>query len=525
MLLLWLILFSAVASFAEDSPGYYRRWLEEDVFWIISEEERDVLLKLKTDEERDHFIEQFWARRDPDPATLENEFKVEHYRRIVYANDHYSAGIAGWKTDRGMIYIKHGPPDRLESHPGGGPYARDRQEGGGMTTVFPFERWEYKHIEGIGEDVELEFVDDKGGSLYELTWDKQRKDALLYSGRMGLTQDEIEQLALTGKVDKRDRILGRRESGDLTGIYAAAGAFESAKDKPMAQLSTSMGLSRPPVIRFKDLEAIVTARVAYHRFLFSAHPDFIRITDQQVLTPITILLSNEQMTFRQEGGLYQAVLQVFGRVVGVGNRIAAVFEEEVVRELSENELEKSRKSSSLYQKRLILRPGLYKLELVVKDAESKRIGTLEQRLEVPRFDSGQLQFSSLVLAERIEPGSRDLAGSSFLLGDLKVVPKMTEGFSVNQELGLYAQIYNFSLDAQTSRPALRLEYSIAPLGREPEVWRDATPQIQYASQYGRLARMISLRRLSAGAHTLRLRATDRITGQTVEARAAFTLLP
>ncbi len=525
MRLLFLLLLCGVAYPADDAASYYWRWLEEDAFWIVTDEERDVLQKLQTDEERDRFIEQFWARRDPDPSTLENEFKVEHYRRIVYANDHYSAGIAGWKTDRGMIYIKFGPPDRMELHPGGGPYARDRKEGGGMTTTFPFERWEYKHIEGIGDDVELEFVDDKGGSLYELTWDKQRKDALLLSGRMGLTQDEIEQLALTGQVNKRDRILGRRESGDLTGAYAGAGAFESARDKPMAQLGTSVGLNRPPVIRFRDLEAIVTARVSYNRVLFSVRSDFIRLTDQQVMTPITVSLPNEQLTFRMEGGLYRSVLQVFGRVSDLGNRIAAVFEEEVVREISPADYEKSRKRSSAYQKRLSLRPGLYKLELVIRDAESRQLGTLEQRLEVPRYDPLRLQFSSPILAERIEPGARESGGSGFLLGDLKVVPRATEGFSLTEELGLYLQIYNFALDAQTTRPALRLEYALASRDKEPQLWRDTSSQIQYAGAYGRLARMINLSRLSAGPHTLHLRATDRITGQTAAARAEFLVLP
>jgi len=507
----------------EDTVSYYQRWLEEDVYWIITPEEKDVLSKLKADEERDAFIEQFWSRRDPDPATMENEFKIEHYRRIVYANDHFSAGISGWKTDRGMVYIKFGPPDRVESYPGGGPYARERKEGGGMTSVFPFERWEYRHIEGIGEDVELEFVDDKGGSLYELTWDKQRKDALLYSGRMGLTLDEQEQLALTGSVNKRDRITGRRESGDLPGFYANTGAFETAGDKPFAQLATSAGVNRPPVIRFKDLEAIVTARVTYNRLLYNVRPDFIRMTDQQTLVPITISLSNQQMTFRREAGICQGRIQLFGRVVGIGNRIEAIFEEEVVREFPAEEWEQHRSRFSICQKRLILKPGLYKLELVVKDLESKRIGTSEQRLEVPRYAGSGLRLSSLILAERIEPGTRDLSSAGFLLGDLKVIPKADDVFTRSGDLGLYLQIYNFAVDSLTLRPSLQMEYGIAPKGAQPEVWRDVSAFLQYAGQYCRLGRMINLSRLSPGAHTLYIRARDKITDQIIQAQSPFTV--
>src|SRR5215831_16987697 len=79
----------------------YRKWLNEDVAYIITDEERAAFKRLQTDEEREQFIEQFWLRRDPTPDTVENEFKEEHYRRIAYANERYASGIPGWKTDRG----------------------------------------------------------------------------------------------------------------------------------------------------------------------------------------------------------------------------------------------------------------------------------------------------------------------------------------------------------------------------------------------------------------------------------------
>ncbi len=137
----------------------YKKWLDEDVRWIITGEELQAFKQLSNDEERDQFIEQFWLRRDPTPDTVENEYKEEHYRRIAYANEHFAAGIAGWRTDRGRIYIVWGPPDEIESHPSGGLYNRDISEGGGTTSTYPFERWRYRYIEGIGNEVILEFVD------------------------------------------------------------------------------------------------------------------------------------------------------------------------------------------------------------------------------------------------------------------------------------------------------------------------------------------------------------------------------
>jgi GWxTD domain-containing protein len=504
--------------------SYYYKWLNEDVYWIISEEERDVFTKLQTDEERDAFIEQFWARRDPDPDTPENEFKIEHYRRIVYANETYSAGISGWKSDRGMIYIKFGPPDRFESQPAGGTYTRERKEGGGVTSVFPFERWEYRHIDGIGDDVELEFVDDKGGGLYELTWDKQRKDALLLSGLMGLTDDELEQLQMTGNTNKQDRISGRRYSGDLPGVYRAAGGFESVKDKPFAQLDTSAGLNRPPLIKFKDLETVVSTRVTYGGLPFDVRQDFVRITDQQVMVPLTVLVSNEQMSFKQSEGFYHGKLQIYGRVVSLRNRIEAIFEDEVARDFLPEEFDSAKPRSSIYQKRLILKPGLYRLEVAVKDVESKRIGTVERRLEVPKYGEGQLTLSSLILADRIEAGSQDRSSTSFILGDLKVIPKTDDVFRKSGNLGLYVQVYNFAVDQQSQRPALKMEYGIAPKGGEPEIWRDVSQLVQYAGLYCRLARMVNLSQLKPGDYTLHIRVKDSISSQNTAAQAPFTVI-
>ncbi len=130
--------------FKQEVSGAYKKWLSEDVVWIITDEERAAFKQLSNDEERDQFIEAFWQRRDPTPDTIENEFKEEHYRRIAYANEHFPAGIPGWKTDRGRMYIMYGPPDEIESHPSGGSYERPMEKGGGETSTYPFEDWRYR---------------------------------------------------------------------------------------------------------------------------------------------------------------------------------------------------------------------------------------------------------------------------------------------------------------------------------------------------------------------------------------------
>ena len=165
----------------------YKKWLDEDVVWIITDEERAAFKQLSNDEERDNFIEAFWQRRDPTPDTEENEYKEEHYRRIAYANEHFAAGIPGWKTDRGRMYIMYGKPDEIDSHPSGGTYERPMEEGGGETSTFPFEDWRYRYLEGIGQEVIIEFVDTCMCGEYHMTIDRSEKDALLMTPNAGLT--------------------------------------------------------------------------------------------------------------------------------------------------------------------------------------------------------------------------------------------------------------------------------------------------------------------------------------------------
>ena len=172
-----------------DSP--YKKWLNEDVIYIITPEERSSFIHLSTNEEREEFIEQFWQRRNPDPDSSANSFKEEHYRRIAYTNEHFASGIPGWKTDRGRIYIMWGPADEVDSHPSGGSYERPASEGGGETSTYPFEDWRYRYLEGIGENVEIEFVDPTMTGEYHLTMDPLRKGRLAVCPRRRLDPDGI----------------------------------------------------------------------------------------------------------------------------------------------------------------------------------------------------------------------------------------------------------------------------------------------------------------------------------------------
>jgi GWxTD domain-containing protein len=134
---------AAVPASAAVKPETFKKWLREDVVYIITDGERAAALRLLTNEERAEFVEQFWLRRDPTPDTVENEYKEEHYRRIAFANEHFASHLPGWKTDRGRIYITCGPPDEIVAKP-------------------PSELWHYRYIEGIGEKVTFGFTERNG---------------------------------------------------------------------------------------------------------------------------------------------------------------------------------------------------------------------------------------------------------------------------------------------------------------------------------------------------------------------------
>src|SRR6201993_1055438 len=279
----------------QELSGTYKKWLNQDVTYIITPEEKSAFKQLANDEERDQFIEAFWARRDPTPDTPENEFKEEHYRRIAYANEHFASGIPGWKTDRGRIYIMYGKADEIESHPSGGTYDRPIEQGGGTTSTFPFEIWRYRYIEGIGNEVLLEFVDPSMSGEYHMTIDPSEKDALLHVPGAGLTFDE--------EINGRDKAERFNRAGASIGSPLGA----TGRNNPFDQLQLYANIFKPPEIKYKDLEAVITTRLSYNVLPFNFRADFVRVTEDTVLTPITIQLNNKDLAFQETDGIHRAL--------------------------------------------------------------------------------------------------------------------------------------------------------------------------------------------------------------------------
>ncbi|MBZ5535710.1 MAG: GWxTD domain-containing protein [Acidobacteriia bacterium] len=500
---------------AEKEGKFYKDWLQKDVTYIITDEERKAFKNLSTDEERDQFIEQFWLRRDPTPDTQENEYKEEHYRRIAYANEHYGSGIPGWKADRGRIYIMYGPADEIESHPSGGSYERPTEEGGGSTSTYPFEIWRYRYIEGIGNEVLLEFVDPTMSGEYHLTIDPSEKDALLYVPNAGLTM--MEQMGMASKVD-------RFNNTDGTHMGRAIGG-QSMNQNEFERLELLSKINRPPQVKFKDLEAVVTTKLSYNLLPFEMRSDFIKITNETVLTPITLQIENKNLTYVEKDGIHQAVVNVFGRITGVNGRIAQTFEQVIDRRIPDSDFQRELSGVSIFQKSFPMRPGLYKIDLVLRDVNSGNLGSYTTRLRIPSFNDEKLESSTLILADKIEKIPSKLVGSDqqFVIGSMKVRPSVSVTFDRQQNLGIYLQVYNLAVDEQTNRPSVQVEYTITNDKDKSQVlnYVETPEKVEGQSSQMTIEKLMRLDSLQPGKYSVQIKISDNISKQTIVPTATF----
>jgi len=492
----------------------FKTWLNEDVIYIISPEERTAFLQLETNEEREQFIEQFWLRRSSNPDMPDNDFKEEHYRRIAYTNEHYASGIPGWKTDRGRIYIIWGAPDEIESHPTGGTYDRPMEEGGGSTTTYPWERWRYRYLEGIQENVELEFVDPSGSGEYHLTMDPSEKDALLNVPGAGLSM--MESMGLASKTDRFTRSDGTHLPTSLGGTPASMNEF--------TRLELYAKVQRPPEVKYKDLEALVTSRMVRDQVKFNYRTDFLKVTNDTVLVPVTVQVPNNQLQFKNKDGVYTAQLNIFGRVSTLTNRIVQTFEDSVTRDYPESLYKQSMKLSSVYQKSLPLRPGLYRLDLVIKDVDSGNVGAVNTRLAVPRYEDEKLEASTLILADQIEHvPAKQIGTGQFVLGSSKVRPRLDADFTTADKLGIYLQIYNLKGDEKTHKSNASFVYTVKKGDQQMMQFKETSADMKQTGDQVTIERLLPLATLVPGKYTLEVNATDLLSNATISRSAEFSV--
>ncbi len=502
----------------------YKKWLNEDVVWIITDEERAAFKQLSNDEERDNFIEAFWQRRDPTPDTEENEYKEEHYRRIAYANEHFPAGIPGWKTDRGRIYIMYGPADEVDSHPSGGTYQRPMDEGGGETSTFPFEQWRYRYLEGIGQEIIIEFVDSCMCGEYRMTIDRSEKDALKQTPNAGLTL--YEQMGLSNKSS-------RSSGGGLEQL--GNGPFTSMDAvKQFDRLEQFAKLQAPPPVKFKDLEEIVNTKIITNLMPFDVRTDFVKVTGDTVLVPITVQLKYRDITFANKDGVQRGTVNIFMRVSTLTGRIVQTQEEPVQVDVPAELLPRTAENSAVYWKALPLRPGRYKVEIAVKDVNGDRKGLWSRGIVVPEYSDDKLSNSSLIVADVMEPvPTKDVSTGQFVIGLNKVRPRVAPADgkpalfkrSRDQKVNFWMQVYNLGVDEKTHKPSATFEFDIVNVAtNKPVVQKtESTETMGNIGEQVTLQKSIAAANLQPGVYRIDIKVNDNISKQTIDPSATFAV--
>lgn len=495
----------------------YQDWVNKDVAYIITGDEKRAFKALKTDEERENFIENFWRRRDPNPDTEENEYREQYYERIAYANEHFASGIPGWRTDRGRIYITFGKADEVETHPTGGAYNRPSYEGGGDTTTYPFETWFYRHLDGVGEGVEIEFVDPTGTGEYRIARSPDEKDALLNVPGAGLTTSE--QLGLS---DKGSRINGGGGSNN----------YQREQDSPFRRLEIISNLQRPPQVKFGDLQELAgseSAVIDNNPLDFDLQVDFFRQAADRVVTTFTVQASNKELAFENVGGIQTARMNVFGRITAVSGKRSGIFEDSATTAASESDLNEARERKSVYQKAYTLTPGTYKVDVVVRDVATGNKGIRSIGFTVPRYEENKLNTSSLILASKLQSTTDKDIGGMFVIGDTKVVPNLSGVYKKGQDVGIYMQVYNAGIDQTTLRPAVDVEYVLIKDGKELAKTKEDWNGLSDAGQRLTLARLLPTARLAPGSYEIKVRVKDLVTAggaskaQSLEQTGKFTI--
>ncbi len=505
-----------------DQASYYKKWAEEDVKYIISDEELSVFKKLANDEERDAFIEQFWARRNPDEHSSGNTFKEEHYRRIAYANQNFASGIPGWRTDRGRIYIMYGKPDEQESHPTGGTYDRPMNEGGGTTSTYPFEKWWYRHIDGVGDDIDIEFVDQSNSGEYKIAMSPDEKDALINVPNAGLTY--AEQMGLAQKTDRPSFDMSQSNNPDNP-----ENMFARAKDNAFSRMEQYFNIQRPPKIKFDDLKSVVTAHVTFNSFPYDLRTDYMKLSADKILIPITIELSNKDLEFKKETEFSRGAVNVYGVVRSLTGRIMYEWEDVISVEYSDQYFEEGKNKRSEYQKIIPLPPGQrYRLDLVLKDTNSKNVGSLSQVINVPKYEETALQSSSIILANSIAPvpGTSDQL-QQYVIGDLKVVPNVKSEYVPGQNLLPYMQVYNMDIDQTNQKASLEVTFTIKNGDKVVEELKGSpfnSEQIFYGQRVVVLGK-IPLNAVGPGKYKLEIKVVDTISNKTVSTMTDFKVNP
>ena len=442
-----------------------RQWLEVVVPYIVTAKEKEVFLSLPTEVERGQFIATFWEKRDPNPQTPENEFKIEYFKRIAAANKLFgTGGIAGWRTDRGKIYILLGPPKEIQRD------SNPQPQGSTLVSVFsgPKETWQYWGLPNPNLPYNMEFV---------------------FSDKFGTGTYMLDN---TFRVDSgRNRPF---DSSDLT--------YQFDRQEFLAEAQKN------PFEGFDKLKELITTQVSYSHIPFRSEFFYLKGAGKKTLVPLALEIPSAALASKQiEAREYFSLSLVLNVSDTLGQ---LVFEKS--RDLN---FRKAGSEAGSAPDRALdvetaveLNPGRYKLHLLLLDNFSGKIGTVHEELTVPSFEGEGLALSSVLLASAASEGVQDGDGHR---PSEKTEARAGHVFHSGEELDIYFEVYNLSLDPATGHNKFRAEYSF--LQAEAPVIQAPSPAIEPTAEKDCRVRIsFRLKSFKLGEYVFRIRVTDDLSG-------------
>jgi hypothetical protein len=375
--------------------------------------------------------------------------------------------------------------------------------------------WRYRHLEDIGDNIELEFVDPSGSGEFHLTRDPGEKDALAHVPGAGLSISELMNGG--SKAQRFTNSSGTTPPVPIGAVRANMGEFES--------LDRYFRVMRPPE-HLKDLAAVVSSRLIRNPMRVDYAVDYLRVTNDSVLVPITLQIPDREMAYHDNKGVQSATLNLYARVTTPSGKVVQTFEQVISRDVPDSLFQKTLQRASIFQKAVPLRPGLYRLDVVVRDVENGNVGVIGTALRVPRFEDETLGASTLVIADQIESvPAKQLGLSPFVFGSYKVRPRLSREFTAAESLGIFLQVCNLQSDDAVHRSSVYVTYRL--LREQREIWTtiESSDSIHQTGEQITVNRLIPLSAFAPGHYTLEVVVRDRVSGQSITRNAEFTLKP
>ncbi|MGQ9470694.1 MAG: GWxTD domain-containing protein [Candidatus Aminicenantales bacterium] len=435
----------------KELPPRYRKWLEEEVVYIITPREKEVFLQLETDREREIFINAFWKQRDPEPLTSENEFKIEHYRRIAYANQHFGkeGPGAGWRSAMGRIYILLGPPDHVEK------FESD-------SETYPVVLWFYQgKVElGLPNAFYVVFFKRSGIGEYELyspIKDGPQSLIVHYQG------DPADFLNAYNRLSNINPTLAQVSMSLIPEEWGASASPSLASEIlvrnkiPQAGYEKVKDAYANKLLAYKDI-----IEVDYTANYIPSEGYAQVLQDSSGIYFIHYLIEPKKLSLTQVGERYRANLEINGKVTDLDGRTIYQFERSVPIDFNQDQLNSIRDKLFSYQDAFPLLEGSYRLDVLLKNTVTKEFTSVELDVAVP--ETGALWMSPLLLANRLVENPRYQGQvKPFLMGTTQLVPSPRNDFTRQDTLYLFFQIIGLPDEL---RQRGNLEYTILREGEK-----------------------------------------------------------